>query len=189
MTLELRGYRHRAPSAPESLSATPMQNAAALNWAAQPEETSLVGYRVFTAQTMAGTYSQCASVAAPPAVVTSLTNAQTYWFKVAAYTAGDALGDSAGPVPCAPQSGGATVLAEAAWQPQSLTAALTSIWGSGRPQLTWQPRLPAPAGSCYNIYRSQTSSGPYSLLATRSQPGSGPVTWVDYGTRYLQGDV
>jgi hypothetical protein len=81
------------------------------------------------------------------------------------------------------------VLAEAAWQPQSLTAALTAIWGSERPRLTWYPRLPAPAGSCYNIYRAQISSGPYSLLATRSQPGSAAVVWTDYGTCHLEGEV
>ena len=189
LSLELKGYRYRAPCAPDSLVATPLESAVALNWAGQPDEPTITGYRAFQAATMAGTYSQVASAAGPPVTVSSLTDAQTYWFKVAAYTAGDVLGDFAGPVPCAPQSGGPAILAEAAWQPQSLTAALTAIWGSSRPQLTWHPRLPAPAGSCYNIYRSQISSGPYSLVATRSQPGSDPVGWVDYGAWYLQGDL
>jgi hypothetical protein len=189
MALELRGYRHRAPSAPESLSATPMQNAVSLNWAAQPEETSLIGYRVFKAQTMAGTYSQCASAAAPPAAVTSLTNAQTYWFKVAGYAAGDVLGELAGPVPCAPQSGGQSTLAEAAWQPQSLTAQLAMVWGVARPRLTWTPRLPAPVGAGYNVYRSGVSTGPFALIGTRTQAGSEAATWMDYGVTRVTGPV
>jgi hypothetical protein len=189
MSLQLRGYRHRAPCAPGSLTATPLESAVALDWASQPEEPAITGYHIFRAMTLTDTYSQVASVTGPPARVSSLTNAQTYWFKVAAYTAGDLLGDFAGPVPCAPQSGGPPTLAEEAWQPQSLTAALSNIWGSHRPQLTWYPRLPAPAGSCYGIYRSQISSGPYSLVAACSQPGSGPVTWVDHSARHLEGDV
>jgi len=189
VSLELQGYRYRAPSAPGSLVATPLDSAVAVTWAGQPDEPTITGYRVFQALTMTGSYSQVASVAAPPATVSSLTNAQTYWFQVAGYTAGDVLGDFAGPVPCAPQSGGPAVLAEAAWQPQSLSAALTSIWGSQRPRLTWYPRLPAPPHTCYNIYRSQASSGPYSLIATRTQPGSDPVVWADYGAWFLHGDV
>jgi len=189
MALELRGYRHRAPTAPESLSGTPMESAVALNWAPQPEEPSVVGYRAFKAETMAGTYAPCGSTAAPPVTVMSLTNGQTYWFKVAGCTAGDVLGELAGPAPCAPQSGGESTLAEAAWQPQSLTAQLASIWGVQRPKLTWTPRLPAPAGSCYNIYRSQVSTGPFGLAATRTQPGSEAVTWVDYGVTRVSGRV
>jgi len=187
MTLELRGYRHRVPSAPDSLVAQPMDTAVELDWALQPEDSSIVGYRAFQAESITASYSQVASTAAPPVVVTSLTNAQTYWFKVAAWTAGDVLGEFAGPVPCAPQSGGSPTQAEAAWQPQSLTATAIRIWGLDRPALTWRPRLPAPPATCYNIYRSQVSTGPYSLIATRTQPGSAAVTWIDYSTERLAG--
>jgi hypothetical protein len=189
MTLELRGYRHRVPSAPDSLVAQPMDSAVELDWALQPEDTSIVGYRAFQADTMAGSYSQVASTAAPPVTVMSLTNAQTYWFKVAAWSTADVLGEFAGPVPCAPQSGGIPTQAEAAWQPQSLTAGLAYIWGTHRPSLAWYPRLPAPADTCYNIYRSQVSTGPYSLIAARTQPGPGLVTWIDYSTERLQGTL
>lgn len=187
MTLELRGYRHRVPSAPDSLVAQPMDSAVELDWAPQPEDTSVVGYRAFQADAPADSYSQVASAAAPPLTVMSLTNAQTYWFKVAAWSAADVLGEFAGPVPCSPESGGLPTQAEAAWQPQSLTAGLVYIWGTNRPRLTWLPRLAAPPDTCYNIFRSQVSTGPYSLIATRTQPGSGPVTWMDYGTERLQG--
>jgi len=189
MTLELRGYRHRVPTAPDSLVAQPMDTAVQLDWVPDPEDTSILGYRAFQADTMTGTYAQVASTAEPPVIVTSLTNAQTYWFKVAAWAAGEVLGEFAGPVPCAPQSGGLPVQAEAAWQPQSLTASLVHIWGMDRPCLVWHPRLPAPANTCYHIYRSQVSTGPFSLLATRTQPGSQPVMWVDYGTERLHGDL
>ncbi|MFB3882888.1 MAG: hypothetical protein ACE149_16610 [Armatimonadota bacterium] len=189
MTLELRGYRPRVPSAPGSLVAQPMESAVQLTWSPDPDDPSIAGYRVFEALTMAGTYSQVASVAAPPAIVTSLANGQTYWFKVAAWSQSDALGEFAGPVPCAPQSGGIPVQAEAAWQPQSLTASLVQVWGMERPRLTWTPRQPGPPNTCYNIYRSQVSTGPFSMVATRTHPGTEPVIWVDYGTQRLTGDL
>ena len=188
MTLELRGYRHRAPSAPESLTARPMQSAVELGWE-EADDPTVVGYRAFKSLSATGSYSQAASTAEPPVVVGGLTNGQTYWFKVGAWTAGEVLGELAGPVPCAPQSGGPTVLAEEAWQPQSLSVNMLAIWGMERPCLKWWPRLPAPPNTCYNIYRSQVSTGPFSMVATRTEPGSGQVMWIDYRTTYLHGDV
>ncbi len=182
MTLELRGYRHRVPSAPDSLTAQALDAAVELNWAEQPEEPEVAGYRVFQSDTVAGSYSQVASTAAPPVTVSSLTNAQTYWFKVAGYTSGDVLGEMAGPVPCAPQSGGGVTDAQVAWQPQSLTVNLVTVWSARRPKLTWHPGLPGALGTCYNIYRSQVSTGPFSLIATHTQPGTLPVVWLDYAT-------
>ena len=189
MDLELRGYRHRVPTAPDSFSAHPLDAAVRLEWAPQPEDPSITGYRVLQAATAESSYSQVASVSASPALVSSLTNAQTYWFKVAGETAGDMLGEFAGPVPCAPQSGGAPTQAELAWQPQSLTGNLLPVWGASRPRLTWYPRLPAPPYTVYNVYRSQVSTGPFDLVATRVQPGLLPVAWVDYGTDNLHGKV
>jgi hypothetical protein len=189
MTLDLRGYRHRAPSAPDSLVAQPLDQGVSLNWAAQPDEPTVVGYRVFEAMTVSGSYAEVASTAAPPVVVSSLTNEQTYWFKVAGYTSGDVLGEYAGPVPCAPQSGGLPVDAAGAWQPQSLSVNVVQVWGVKRPRLTWQPRLPGPLGTCYNVYRSQVSTGPFAGVGTRTQPGSAAVVWLDYGAVGLTGDV
>ncbi len=189
MDLELRGYRPRVPYAPGSLVAQPMENAVELTWSPDPDDPTVIGYRAFKSLTMTGTYSQVASVAAPPALVTGLTNGQTYWFKVAAWSQSDALGELAGPVPCQPSSGGVPTLAEAAWQPQSLSASLMWVWGMQRPRLTWLPRRSAPPGTCYNIYRSQISSGPFSMIATRTDPGSEPVMWVDYSAERLEGDL
>jgi len=189
MTLELRGYRHRVPSAPDSLVAQPMQEAVELDWSTETAEPTVTGYRVFKAGTMTGSYTEAASTGAPPSVVTGLTNGQTYWFKVAAWDRGDVLGELAGPVPCEPQSSGTPVQAEAAWQPQSLTANMIQIWGMQRPSLLWTPRLTAPPKTCYNIYRSQVSTGPFSMIATRTHPGSEPVIWIDYGTERLSGDL
>jgi hypothetical protein len=138
---------------------------------------------------MTGSYSQVASTAAPPVVVSDLTNAQTYWFEVAGCTAGDVLGEFAGPVPCAPQSGGSPIQAEAAWQPQSLSLESLRIWSQERPLLKWYPRLPAPPHTCYQIYRSQVSTGPFSLIGTCTQEGSLAVLWIDYGTTLLHGDL
>jgi hypothetical protein len=189
MTLELRGYRPRVPCAPRSLVAQPMQNAVQLSWSPDPDDPAVVGYRAFDSLTMTGSYSQVASTAAPPVIVASLTNGQTYWFKVAGWSQAEALGELAGPVPCAPQSGGMPVQAEAAWQPQSLTATLIQVWGIQRPCLTWRPRQPGPPSTCYNIHRSQVSTGPFSMIATRTHPGTEPVMWADYGTQRLHGDL
>ena len=189
MTLELRGYRHRVPSAPDSLVAQPIDQAVSLNWAWQPEEPAIAGYSIFQASDMVASYAQVGTTASPPATVSSLTNAQTYWFKVAGYTAGDVLGEMAGPVPCAPQSGGAPTDAQAAWQPQSLTATLVQVWGTKRPKLTWRPKLPGPLGTCYNIHRSQVSTGPFSLIATHTRPGTLAVVWLDYGVGGYHGDL
>jgi|GEM_PF-1654718 len=189
MMLELRGYRHRAPTAPDSLVAEPMEGAVELDWWTETKEPSVVGYRVFQAATMAGSYSEVASTGEPPVIVSGLTNGETYWFRVAAWDEYDVLGEFTGPVPCEPQSGGTPVLAVAAWQPQSLNANLIRIWGMQRPSLTWMPKLPAPVNTCYNIYRSQVSTGPFSMIATRTHPGTGPVMWVDYGTERLAGDL
>ena len=189
MGLELRGYRSRAVSAPESLTATPMLNGVSLGWAEQPEEPAVAGYGVFRANSLGGSYTECATVGGPPAVVASLTNAQTYWFKVAAYTEGGILGEFAGPAPCAPSSGGQPTQAEEAWQPRSLSAQAFTIWGVHRPKLTWMPGMAAPPTTCYNIYRSQVSTGPFALAGTRTQPGSGPAGWVDYGAARMTGRV
>ena len=189
MALELRGYRPRVPSAPDSLVAQPLEQAVRLEWSQELEDASVEGYRAFLAETEEGSYALVASVAAPPAVVEGLTNGQTYWFQVAACAQGEVLGERAGPVPCAPQSGGLPVQAEAAWQPQSLSAVLSSIWGVSRPMLRWYPRLAGTARACYNIYRSQGSSGPFALVGARTQPGTLAVMWMDYGTRLLHGDL
>lgn len=189
MALELRGYRHRAPSAPHSLVAAPLDGAAELDWALLADDPSVVGYRVHQSDTMAGSYSQVASTSEPPVVVDGLTNAQTYWFKVAGWTSSDVLGEFAGPVPCVPQTSGPPTQAEEAWQPQSLAAEHIRIWGMERPLLTWTPGIEAPAGTCYHIYRSQVSTGPFTLLATRSKPGAEPVRWIDYDTERLHGDL
>jgi len=189
MTLELSGYRHRVPSAPDSLVAQPMNQAVSLNWAAQPEEPSITGYRVFQASTMSDSYAEVGSGPAPPVTVSSLTNAQTYWFKVAGYTAGDVLGEMAGPVPCAPQSGGSPTDAKAAWQPQSLSVSLAQVWGAYRPRLTWYPRLPGRLGTCYSIYRSQVSTGPFSVIGMHTQPGTLAVVWLDNGVGQRHGDL
>ncbi len=85
--------------------------------------------------------------------------------------------------------GGTTVVAREAWQPQSLGVSMLAIWGMERPCLKWWPRLPAPPNTCYNIYRSQVSTGPFSMVATRTEPGSEQVMWIDYRTTYLYGDV
>ncbi|GAF90309.1 unnamed protein product, partial [marine sediment metagenome] len=95
----------------------------------------------------------------------------------------------AGPLPCAPQSGGAPTLAELAWQPQSLSGNLLPVWGTARPRLVWYPGLPGPPYTVYNIYRSQVSTGPFDLVAARVQPGFLPVAWIDYGTDNLHGEV
>lgn len=189
MTLELRGYRPRLPTAPDSLVARPRDGAVELHWAPQPEDPSIIGYRAFLSETLAGSYTQVASVAAPPTLISGLTNTQTYWFSVGAWSDREVLGELAGPLPCAPAPEGPPTQAELAWQPQSLTATLVTIWGRPRPRLVWLPRLPCPLSGCYNIYRSQVSTGPFALIATCSQPGLLPVQWLDYGASSLSGDL
>ena len=189
MSLELQGYRHRVPSAPDSLVAHPRDSAMELDWAPELDELSVIGYRVLQSGSMTGSYTQVATTAAPPIVIEGLTNAQTYWFEVGGYTDTGGLGELAGPVPCAPQSGGDPTSAEAAWQPQSLTAQLLQIWGASRPNLHWRPAMPSPPGTCYNVYRSQVSTGPFALVATRTQFGPLLVAWTDFETDDIHGDL
>jgi len=181
MVLELRGYRPGVPEAVSSLVATPLESGVRLSWV-NLEDARVRYYGAYQAESLAAAYSLVASVAQSPATISSLTNEQEYWFKVAAFTHDGRRGDFAGPINCTPSSGGTANLAEEAYRPRSLTAWIGGFFN--RPELRWYPgSLGSEKGAAFNIYRVQNSpTGTWLNVGTRQKGEEETVFWRDYTT-------
>jgi fibronectin type 3 domain-containing protein len=159
--------RYDLPDAPDGLTATPGNVQVVLNWTAPVNDggTPVTGYKVYRSTTMDGTYTLIASPSGTIYTNTGLNNGQTYWYKVSAVNA-----QGEGPITAAISSTPATV--------PTTQQDLQSTPGTGQVTLTWQP-LVGDGGSPitgYRLYRSTTSDGTYSLLASVSG-----LTYVDTG--------
>ena len=145
------------PDAPTSLSATPSNAQVVLAWAAPAIDggSPITGYKLYRSTTSGGAYALIASPTALTYTNTGLTNGQPYWYKVSAVNAiGE--GAQAGPISSTP----ATVPGA----PQNLQGTP----GNTQVTLTWQYPV-SDGGSAitgYKLYRSTTSGGTYSLIAS-----------------------
>jgi len=181
MVLELRGYRPRVPDAVTSLTAAPLGGGVRLSWV-NLEEARVSHYGAFMAESLGGVYSLVSSVAQSPAMISSLSNGEEYWFKVAAFTYDGRRGDFAGPINCTPSSGGAATLAEEAYRPRSLSAWMGAMFH--RPEMRWYPgSLGSERGALFNIYRAEGSpTGTWRNVGTKDKGDQETLFWRDYGT-------
>ena len=166
--LGLTGYQRKRPFSPTSLSALALDQSVSLDWE-EVLEGGIAGYNIYCntilpANTLVGTTTT------PPKVISGLTNAQTYFFAVAAYTTEGIIGDKSNPVEIEPSSGGPTHFSDITWQPQSLTISKVTLFtGYSKPQLKWMISQLPEYGANFVVYRADvSSSGPYQRIGTRA---------------------
>ena len=139
------------PPPPTGLSATPGNGQATLNWSASSGAAS---YNVKRSTTNGGPYATIASgVTATSFTNTGLTNGTTYFYVVSAV---NSFGESG-------NSNQASVTPQNAQTPPAAPTGLMASAGSGQVSLTWNGSSGA---ASYNVKRSTTNGGPYSLIAT-----------------------
>ena len=143
-----------APPAPTGLAATPGNAQVSLSWNAS---TGAASYNLLRSGVSGGPYSQIATGLATTSFTnTGLTNGQTYYYVVQAQ-------NSAG---TSPYSSQASATPRAPVPPAAPTALVASA-AKWKINLRWTQSTSS--GVTQNkVYRSTTSGGPYSLLATLS---------------------
>jgi hypothetical protein len=179
MRLTLRGYRYRAPSLVQSLRAQPQNQQATLNWAANAEGY-VSAYNAYVSQDVNNVGSLFADVNSLSAIAAGLTNAQTYYFRVAAHTADGVEGDASGPLALVPTSGGGAETSVVSWWAISSLAltVVNSPWRTVR--LQW-PRCAAyPVITGYHVYRSYSNTlNPIVIATAGRKVGLGDEVWYD----------
>jgi hypothetical protein len=147
----IKGGAVTPPSAPTGLTATPGNAQVRLNWSATSGATS---YNVKRATVSGGPYTTIATgVTSATFTNTGLSNGTTYYFVVSASNSGGEGPDSV--------QASATPQAPAA--PNAPTA-LTATGGKNRITLRWTQST-SPNLQYNRVYRSDTSGGPYTLVA------------------------
>lgn len=140
------------PAAPTGLSATAGDAQVALSWTASSGATS---YNVKRSTTGGGPYTTVASgVTATNYTNTGLTNGTTYYYVVSAV---NSAGESANSSQVSATPAALSIPAA----PTGLTA--TALNQKGKIRLNWTTSTGA---SSYNVKRSASSGGPYTVIAT-----------------------
>ena len=152
------------PAVPEGLAVTGGNGILSLAWTAVP---GAVSYTVHRAASAEGPFTPLATLAAPSAVDTQVTNGTTYFYAV---SAGNAGGESAR---CAPVS--AVPLA-----PPGVPSGLSAFATNGVVSLSWNP---APRALGYRVRRATTLKGPFEPLGATSESTFDDAT-VTNGTTY-----
>lgn len=144
-----------APGAPTELVATAGNAQVLLEWSVPGSDggSPVTSYNLYRSLTSGGTYALIASPSAPPYLDATLTNGQTYWYKLRAVNPiGE--GDQAGPVASTP----ATVPTA----PEHLTA----VGDVNRISLSWQ--APSSSGGLvllhYEVYRGSSENTVAALI-------------------------
>lgn len=166
---------------PTGLSATPGNASAQVSWNAVTA-TGLTGYNVYQRTDPGDLAAGWTKVNTNPVVgtslnVTGLTNGTTYYFSVTSVSAAD---ESA----FAPKVSAKPVLPADTTPPPPPTG-VGATAGSGSALVAWTPPATGePTG--YKVYRSTTSSGPWTLLTTNPVAGSSyNATGLSNGTEYF----
>jgi hypothetical protein len=147
----IKGGAVTPPSAPTGLTATPGNAQVLLSWSATSGATS---YNVKRATVSGGPYTTIATgVTSTTFTNTGLNNGTTYYFVVSASNSGGEGPDSA-QVNATPQAPAA---------PNAPTA-LTATGGKNKITLRWTQST-SPNLQYNRVYRSNTSGGPYTLVA------------------------
>ncbi len=160
-----------APSAPTGLTAVPHDRRVDLTWNANPE-SDVEGYYIYYSETSGGPYDEIDNDDVTSWVVGGLTNGVSYYFVVAAEDSSGAIGPFSA-------EAGATPFDD---QPPSEPDNLVGIVGDQSASLSWDP-VTDPDVLEYNVYRSLTTTPPFTLVDTIEDPDyldSGLTNGVQY---------
>jgi len=166
-TVEVTSASSVPPSAPTNVAATAGNITVTLTWGAPSDNggSAVTGYAVYRATTSGAEVLLATLGNVLTYTNASLTNGTTYYYKVASITA---IGTGSQSV---------EVSAKPAPQPPSAPKTLTTTAGNGLVKLTWT--APATTGGSsitgYRVYRSDTSGGATTLLASLGTV----LTWSD----------
>ena len=169
--------RGGAPGAPPGLTSVAGANQIDLTWNT-PEGGPITGYEVFRADDVAGSpgaWTSLGTVTAASYSDPGLPDNTKFWYTVRAENAVAGYGPKASPVSAttAQNTGDHT----SPTQPTNLVAAGDSP-SAGNIRLTWTASSDVGSGMLdYQIYRSTSSSGPFSLLVT--QLAGNPTVYSD----------
>lgn len=150
-----------APAAPTGLAAVAGDTQVSLGWS-DNGEIDFNHYRVYRATVSGGPYTLTASLGASEYLATGLSNGTTYYFVV---TAVDTFGyesfesSEVSATPAAPAGGDVT--------PPAVPTGLATTPGDRQVVLNWNDVADADFAS-FKVYRSLTSGGVYTHIATRT---------------------
>lgn len=153
------------PAAPTNLTATGGNAVVSLSWSASTGATS---YNVLRSTTNGGPYSSIASTSSTSYSDTGVSNGTTYYYVVTASNSAGTSGDS--------NQASATPNVTIPPAPTNLTATA----GNAQVSLSWSASSGA---TSYNVMRSTTNGGPYSLVNSTSST-SYTDTGLTNGTTY-----
>jgi hypothetical protein len=153
-----------AAPVPGNLAATAGDAVVTLTWTASVGAT---GYNVKRGPTNVGPFTRIATTTAPRYADSSVTNGTTYYYVVSALNAAGESGNSLD-VSATPEG------------PPAAPTNLTATAGNAQVSLTWSASIDA---TSYNVKRSLTSGGPYTLVATPAS-ASYTDTSLTNGTYY-----
>jgi fibronectin type 3 domain-containing protein len=151
------------PLAATAVTVTTGNASAGLTWAAVSQAT---GYKIYRS-TSTGTEVLVNSTAATSFVDTGLTNGTTYYYKVTAYYSNSSESAKSAEVSVMPS---ASVLAAPVLSANTTSTTVGLMWTSV-------------GGTSYTVYRSTTTSGPYTAIGTTTGTNytdTPPLTTTDY---------
>ncbi|MEO0797285.1 MAG: DUF6288 domain-containing protein [Verrucomicrobiota bacterium] len=162
-----------APPAPTGLVATPTTEAIVLTWD-EPSNEDVTSFEVLRSLVSGGPYDSLGFVTDNRFVDSGLTNGVTYYYVLRAVDLVEEVSNSTSEVSAVP--------ADDTTAPAAATA-LTAVNGYTRVYLNWDDSPEADATS-YNIYRANTSAGPYGLLGNSGSQSAYTDTSLSNGVTY-----